>query len=467
MTVAALRREDALDICTWRYPAPYDCYDMTDADPEWLLDPASGFHALLSGDRLIGFRSFGTDGQVPGWDYDDRALDTGGGLRPELVGQGLGRRAISAGLAYGRETFAPRAFRVTVASFNTRALRTVEDLDFQRVGRFDAATDGSQLRGAPATGGLRPAPSSRNGQAGAGAVAVARSSCASSTPDDIAQRMVPVARVPSALTTVRSETGSHGRRSGRRVQRGIRATPAAISTAYAGRAATGSSRVQDEEAHRAAGLLGGAQLGAEGVEHRAQLGHGRRRVDHAQLAGDQRRLGDVGVAPGLVEGAGAVRLVRQQEAVDLRRVHPGQQVRVGGGVRRAVGHRAGHPLVDRAHGADRLLGVVDRAEGGDREELAGAGQAPPHVALVARVVGHRLHRRRVHRLQEHRPDAADEHRRVRVHPHDLRVGVEPARARGAVDALARLRAVGSGDTSEDLATEARPQGSHVPTLRGR
>ncbi|WP_157559519.1 GNAT family N-acetyltransferase [Nocardioides sp. Soil777] len=143
MTVAPLRREDALDICTWRYPAPYDCYDMTDADPEWLLDPASGFHALLSGERLIGFRSFGADGQVPGWEYDDRALDTGGGLRPELVGQGLGHRAISAGLAYGRARFAPRAFRVTVATFNTRALRTVEGLGFQRVGRFDAATDGS------------------------------------------------------------------------------------------------------------------------------------------------------------------------------------------------------------------------------------------------------------------------------------------------------------------------------------
>ncbi len=32
---------------------------------------------------------------------------------------------------------------MTVATFNARALRTVEDLGFQRVGRFDAATDGS------------------------------------------------------------------------------------------------------------------------------------------------------------------------------------------------------------------------------------------------------------------------------------------------------------------------------------
>jgi len=100
------------------------------------------FHAVLAGERLVGFRSFGVDGQVPGWEYDDSALDTGGGLRPELVGRGLGRDAIAAGLAFGRAVFAPAAFRVTVASFNARALRTVESLGFARVGRFDATRDG-------------------------------------------------------------------------------------------------------------------------------------------------------------------------------------------------------------------------------------------------------------------------------------------------------------------------------------
>ena len=142
LRVVPLTRDHALDLCTWRYPAPYDCYDLTDADPDELLQPELGFHALLAGGQLIGFRSYGPDGQVPGWDYDDQALDTGGGLRPQLVGRGHGRHAISAGLAFGRSQFAPPAFRVTVATFNTRALHTVEALGFQRVGRFDATTDG-------------------------------------------------------------------------------------------------------------------------------------------------------------------------------------------------------------------------------------------------------------------------------------------------------------------------------------
>ena len=97
------------------------------------------------GHKLVGFRSFGPDGQVPGWDYDDQSLDTGGGLRARLVGCGFGRCAISAGLAYGRAQFAPPAFRVTVATFNVRALRTVEGLGFERVGQFNAATDGSSF----------------------------------------------------------------------------------------------------------------------------------------------------------------------------------------------------------------------------------------------------------------------------------------------------------------------------------
>ena len=143
--IAVLTREHAEDIATWRYEAPYDIYDMVGTDPGELLDPEVGYRAVMTADRLIAFRSFGPDGQVPGWNYDDSALDTGGGLRPELTGHGLGRAVISAGLAFGRAQFAPAAFRVTVASFNTRALRTVESLGFERIGSFKASRDSREF----------------------------------------------------------------------------------------------------------------------------------------------------------------------------------------------------------------------------------------------------------------------------------------------------------------------------------
>ena len=132
----------AADIVTWRYPAPYDCYDMTGADPAFLVHPDSGYFALIDEGTLIGFRSFGADGQVPGGGYDTSALDTGGGLRPELTGRGLGREAITAGLEFGRRQFAPEAFRVTIATFNIRAQRVVSSLGFRNIGQFQATADG-------------------------------------------------------------------------------------------------------------------------------------------------------------------------------------------------------------------------------------------------------------------------------------------------------------------------------------
>ncbi len=132
----------AAEMVTWRYPPPYDCYDMTSADPAFLVSPQSGFFALTDESGLIGFRSFGEDGRVPGGDYDDSALDTGGGLRPDLTGRGLGRAAMQTGLDFGQRLFAPRAFRVTVASFNIRAQRVVTSLGFRNTGSFLATADG-------------------------------------------------------------------------------------------------------------------------------------------------------------------------------------------------------------------------------------------------------------------------------------------------------------------------------------
>ncbi|MGI9007693.1 MAG: GNAT family N-acetyltransferase [Streptosporangiaceae bacterium] len=159
MLIEPMTAEFAADIGTWRYPPPYDYNDMTGSDPAFLADPASGFFALTDGGALIGFSSFGADGQVPGGDYCADALDTGGGLRPELTGQGLGRRAITTGLEFGRVRFSPAAFRVTVASGNARALRVVESLGFVRRSAFRSLAGGVSFeilvrpeRGRPSSG---------------------------------------------------------------------------------------------------------------------------------------------------------------------------------------------------------------------------------------------------------------------------------------------------------------------------
>lgn len=142
MRIVPMTAAFADDIVTWEYAEPYARYSLTGADPNFFTDPVNGYLAPVDDDgALIGYRSFGDDGRVPGYAYDDSALDTGGGLRPSLTGCGLGRDAIATGLAYGQQCFAPRAFRVTVASFNTRAQRVVTSLGFAHVARFEASSD--------------------------------------------------------------------------------------------------------------------------------------------------------------------------------------------------------------------------------------------------------------------------------------------------------------------------------------
>jgi len=143
MLIVPMTRELAGDIASWVYDPPYDIYSVAGTDPEFVLDEANGYVALVDDGVLIGYRSFGADGQVPGFNYDDQALDTGDGLRPSLTGRGLGREAISTGLAYGKQRFNPTAFRVTVASFNTRAKRVVASLGFVHQAQFNASTTGT------------------------------------------------------------------------------------------------------------------------------------------------------------------------------------------------------------------------------------------------------------------------------------------------------------------------------------
>ena len=165
--------------------------------------------------------------------------------------------------------------------------------------------------------------------------------------------------------------------------------------------------------------------------------------------------------PAWSSGCGPEPPVGEQEALDLGDVHPLEQVRVVRVVRRAVRHRAVHPVVDRAHDVDRLLRVVGGAERRDREVAAGARQPAPHVAAVAGVLGDRGHRLRLQGLQQHGPDPADEHRRVAVHDRDRAALGEPARPRRAVDPLPVLGAVRSrprAGTALARAAHASPPG---------
>ena len=129
--------KDARIILSWRYEKPFDFYDLTtdstDANIENLLAPENHYFSMFDENDIISaFCCFGIDARVGGGNYLANALDIGGGLRPDLTGQGLSSGFFKAMLNLGDQLFEPSAFRTTVAAFNQRALRACEKTGFRR-----------------------------------------------------------------------------------------------------------------------------------------------------------------------------------------------------------------------------------------------------------------------------------------------------------------------------------------------
>lgn len=142
LAIRPLRPEQIRQFLTWRYPPPYDVYNMdsddTAADVAFFSDPANGYFAIVeeaTGD-LVGFCNFGADARVPGGEYDDEAVDIGVGMRPDLTGKGRGAAYTAVVLEFAARQYAGQRQRVTVAAFNRRAQRVCERHGFRRTARF-------------------------------------------------------------------------------------------------------------------------------------------------------------------------------------------------------------------------------------------------------------------------------------------------------------------------------------------
>ena len=133
--------QDALTVASWRYPEPYAAYNL---DP-WnrdvlaaLLCPKNQYHAILREGEVIGFWCLGEDGRVPGWNYDDSALDLGMGLRPDLTGQSQGSSFLAGVISFVLQQHPAAALRATVVSWNQRALRLCLSAGFREMARFNS-----------------------------------------------------------------------------------------------------------------------------------------------------------------------------------------------------------------------------------------------------------------------------------------------------------------------------------------
>lgn len=144
LRIVPITAEFVREILSWRYEPPYDFYNLVVAPEKieqeiaYFLAPENRFRQIMRDGLPIAGFSLGQDGQVPGGDYTDAALDIGLGLRPDLTGQGLGGEIVRAVIDYAIKLDEPPALRVTVAAFNERALRVWQKAGFREISRFNA-----------------------------------------------------------------------------------------------------------------------------------------------------------------------------------------------------------------------------------------------------------------------------------------------------------------------------------------
>ena len=91
-------------------------------------------------------------------------------------------------------------------------------------------------------------------------------------------------------------------------------------------------------------------------------------------------------------------------------------------------------FVDAADDRDRPLRFCSGTERGGRDEVGRALQPAPRIVAVVAVLRDACHRQRVQRLQQERPQATDEHRRIGVDPADRGALHEPPLA-GRIEQL--------------------------------
>lgn len=135
--IVPMEEQYAGQIATWTYDGEYGIYDFAN-DEEALNELMDGsYYACIAEDgELKGYYCYGESAKIRTAKpdaYKEGPVDIGLGLRPDLCGQGLGRKFVRAGIAFAETKFNKTQIRLAVATFNKRAIRAYEGVGFQRI----------------------------------------------------------------------------------------------------------------------------------------------------------------------------------------------------------------------------------------------------------------------------------------------------------------------------------------------
>jgi [ribosomal protein S18]-alanine N-acetyltransferase len=125
----------AIQISEWTYENGYSIYSFHQND-DTVNELMNGeyYVCLDRYNDLSGYFCFGKSAQIPTIEknvYELEMLDIGLGMKPILCGRGYGYSFVKSGLDFAKGDFNVKQIRLTVAAFNTRAIRIYEKIGFQ------------------------------------------------------------------------------------------------------------------------------------------------------------------------------------------------------------------------------------------------------------------------------------------------------------------------------------------------
>ncbi|CDQ19395.1 GNAT family N-acetyltransferase [Halobacillus karajensis] len=140
ISVKEMTEERAIVSLQWKYEPPYDFYNVN-GDGASLAERLDGtYKALFEGKTFIGFFCIGEGAKVPAGRsrgvYQDEAVDMGLGMDPALTGKGKGTPFCSAVLSYIKKEYPGKPIRLSVATFNRRAIQLYKNMGFVKKDTF-------------------------------------------------------------------------------------------------------------------------------------------------------------------------------------------------------------------------------------------------------------------------------------------------------------------------------------------
>ncbi|QAS53234.1 GNAT family N-acetyltransferase [Halobacillus litoralis] len=140
--LSLMTQDEAETIAAWKYPPPYNFYDMTadEEDYEEFIHPekrSRHTYSVYDRHQLIGFFTINPLGE--------RTVDIGLGMHPQLTGRGKGKAFLEQGLGFVNHQYQADSFTLSVAAFNQRAISVYEKAGFCRKETFIQATNGGKF----------------------------------------------------------------------------------------------------------------------------------------------------------------------------------------------------------------------------------------------------------------------------------------------------------------------------------